>query len=159
MIEAILKIVGLIVGPAIQPFIRRRPEAEVTIKKFGANPYSYIHVKNPGPGGVFIQEVHVDPPIYRVAKDESAEAIVGASFCNVGASVILRPGEARDLPIVGRRNQLGISKDAPSQTVHFAIYWRKTSSTWLWRAPIWIMTSTHHIKQMEDAADPWHGVP
>jgi hypothetical protein len=157
MIDAILKIVGWIVGHAINPFVRGRPEAEWAVKEFGVNPYAYIHIKNPGPGAVFIQEVHVDPPMYRVAKDDSAESIADAGFNDLGASVILRQGEERDLPIIDRRDQLGISKDAPSQTVRFAIYWRKTSSTWLWRAPVWLVTSTDHIKQMEDAADPWHG--
>jgi hypothetical protein len=92
-----------------------------------------------------------------VAKDDSAPEIVGAAFYGLGAKAVLQPGEERDLSVIDRRTQLGISKDSPSQTVRIAIYWRKTSSTWLWRAPVWIMTSTDHIKQMEDAADPWHG--
>jgi hypothetical protein len=144
---------------AIRPFTGGRPEAEWTVKKFGVNPYTYIRIKNPGPGDVFIQEVRVDPPISCVVKDESDTAIAGAAFYDLGASVILRKGEERDLPIIDRHINLEISKDAPSQTVRFAIYWRKTSSTWLLRPPIWIVTSTHHIKQMEDAADPWRGVP
>ena len=151
MIETILKIVGSIVGPAISPFVRGAPEAQLSIEKFGVNPYTYIHVKNPGPGNIFIQEVSVDPPIYGVAKDSSAEGIVDASH-GVSASVYLRPGEERYLPILDRRNRLGISKDGPSKTVRFAIYWRKASSTWLWRRPVWILTSSRDIKQMEDAA-------
>jgi hypothetical protein len=137
-------------GRAIQLFTHGRPEAEWTVKKFGANPYASIRIKNPGPGGVFIQAVHVDPPIYCVAKDDSDIAIAGAAFLNASASVILRPGEERDLPIFRRPAKLPKAEDPPSQTVRFVIYWRKTSSTWLWRVPVWIKTSTDHIKQMED---------
>jgi hypothetical protein len=114
MIEAIIKIVGSIIPLAIRPFTRGRPEAEWTVKKFGVNPYTYIHIKNPGPGDVFIQEVRVDPPIYHVVKDESDTAIAGAAFYDLGASVILRKGEERDLPIIDRRSQLGLSKEGPS---------------------------------------------
>jgi hypothetical protein len=156
-IEAIIKMVGSIIGPAIQLFTRGRPKAEVVVKKFGANPYTSVHIKNPGPGGMLIKEVHVEPPIYAVAKDDSATAIRDAAFLGINASITLGPGEERDLPIIDRRIRLGISKDGPSQTVRFAIYWRKTSSTWLWRLPVWIMTSTHDIQQQEDVTTPWHG--
>jgi hypothetical protein len=122
------------------------------------NPYSYIRVKNPGPGTVLIKEVRVDPPIYVVARNDSAEAICSAIDDNAAASALLGPEKECLLPILDRRNQLKISKGA-QQTVRFAIYWGKTSSTWLWRPPIWILTSTQDIKQMGDDAIPsWHSV-
>jgi hypothetical protein len=156
MLEMILKLAGSIAGFAVQPFISGRPKAEFAIKKLGVNPYSYIRVKNPGPGTVLIKEVRVEPPIYVVAKNDSAEAIAGAVYDDVAASALLGPDEECHLPIIDRRNQL--EKDAP-QTVRFTIYWCKASSTRLWRPPVWIMTSTQHIKQMGDAATPWRGVP
>jgi hypothetical protein len=61
MLETIIKMFGSVVGP----FTRGRPEAEWKVKKLGVTPYSYIHIKNPGPGRMFIREVHVDPPIRR----------------------------------------------------------------------------------------------
>jgi hypothetical protein len=50
------KLVGSIVGPVIGPFTRGKPEAEVFVKKFGVNPYTYIRIKNPGPGGMLIKK-------------------------------------------------------------------------------------------------------
>ena len=153
-----IKIAGSVVGHAIQRFTGGRPEAEWAVKKIGANVYASIHIKNPGRGGVFVQEVHVEPPIYCVAKNDSAVAIASAAFLNVGASVLLGPGEERDLPVFRRPTKVPKAEEPPSQMVRFTIHWHKTSSTWVWRPPVCVVTSTDHIKQMEDAAQPWHGV-
>jgi hypothetical protein len=155
MLETI-RLIGAIVGLATGAFTvwdrwaRGRPLAWVTIKKI-VNPIEYIRIKNPGPADVFILGVRAHPPIYGIAKDHSAGAIVEATL-NIDANVLLWQGETCDLPLIDLRNQAEIPKDAPPQPVRFVIYWRKTSSTWLRQIPVVIMTSTHDIKRMAKAA-------
>ena len=147
MIEAIIiKIVGSIIGPVIRPFTRGRLEAGVTAKKAGANAFTYIRIKNPGPAEVFIRGARV-PAYYRIAKDHTEKSI-GEAMDNVDVHVLLRQGEVCDLPIFHYPDR---PKDAPSQSVHFLIYWRKTSSTWRWQFPVSASTSTAAVQRISAA--------
>jgi hypothetical protein len=156
MLETI-KTIGAYAGLVTAAFVvwdrwaRGRPLAWVTATKFGAAPYEYIRVKNPGPGAVFIWRVDVHPPIYGIAKDHSAQAIAG-TLVDGDVHVLLEPGQAHDLVIIDRRNQLEVPKDAPPQRVYMFIHWRKTSSSWLWQFPVPVVTSTHDIERMAAAA-------
>ena len=101
MLETI-KTIGAYAGLVTAAFVvwdrwaRGRPLAWVTATKFGAAPYEYIRVKNPGAGAVFIWRVDVHPPIYGIAKDHSAQAIAG-TLVDGDVHVLLEPGQAHDL--------------------------------------------------------------
>jgi hypothetical protein len=103
----------------------------------------YIRISNPGPTDVLIQSVRVRPAIYGVAKDHSAKGRK-AFFESVDLNLLLRSGKEHDLPIIERENV--------SRRVCFFIYWRKTSSSYLWQFPVVIMTSTHDIQRIAAAA-------
>ena len=154
MLEAI-KTVGSFAGLVSAAFlvwdrlVRGRPLAWVTATKFGAASYEYVRVVNPGPGGVFIRRVDVHPPIYGLAKDHSARAIAG-TLVDGDVDVLLEPGQAHDLVIIDRRNQLEV--DAPLQRVYMFIHGRKTSSSWLWQFPVPVVISTHDIQRIAAAA-------
>jgi hypothetical protein len=135
-------------------FLRGRPLAEVTAEKRFSNPEEYIRIKNPGPGDVLIREVRVHqkaPPIYEIAKDHSARAII-SSLYGTDVSVLLRPGEERLLPIIERPRDIDRPIDMSSRRVWFFIYWRKTSLTWLPQPPVFVMTSSDYIKRIAAAA-------
>ena len=90
------------------------------------------------------------PPIYRIAKDHTEKSI-GEAMDNVDVHVLLRQGEVCDLPIFHYPDR---PKDAPSQSVHFLIYWRKTSSTWLWQFPVSASTSTAAVQRIQQQLPP-----
>jgi hypothetical protein len=156
MLEAI-KTVGSFAGLVSAAFlvwdrlVRGRPLAWVAATKFGAASYEYVRVVNPGPGGVFIRRVDVHPPIYGLAKDHSARAIAG-TLVDGDVDVLLEPGQAHNLVIIDRRNQLEVPKDAPPQRIYMFIHWRKTSSSWLWQFPVPVVTSTYDIQRIAAAA-------
>jgi hypothetical protein len=154
MLEA-FKLVGAIVAFATGAFTvwdrwaRGRPLAWVTAIKYGGGSYKYLRVANPGPGGLFIRRVDVHPPLYGIAKDHSVPAMA-AIWVKGDVQVLLEPGKTHDLVIVNLSNHL---EDAPSQRVYMFIHWRKTTSSWLWQLPVPVVTSTHDIKRIADAAN------
>jgi hypothetical protein len=126
---------------------RGRPLAGVTAKQVGRDAFTHIRINNPGPADVFIVGVRAEPPIYRIAREQSDEAIEEAlNDDNADINLLLRQGEVRDLPIYFK-----LPKGAPSQRVRFLIYWRKTSSTWLPQFPIPIWTSTGYAERISAA--------
>ena len=137
--------------------MRGRPLAWLTVivRTGGTAHDPCIRIQNPGPGDLFIQSVRAypqNPPIYGVAEDRSLTAITGA-IRKVDVNVLLRSGEKHDLAIIDRRNEADVRKDA-FQRVHFFIYWRKTSSSWLWQPPVWRLTSTRDIQRIRAATVP-----
>jgi len=159
MLEAI-KLVGGIAGLLTTAFViwdrlaRGRPLAWVMAKKFGANSYKYIRIQNPGPADVFILGVRAHPPkSYGIARDDTERAIAEA-LNNIDVNVLLSKDEVRDLPIWECPKPVPKDPDKAAevdQRVRFVIYWRKTSSSWLWQAPVRVFTSTHDIKRIAAA--------
>jgi hypothetical protein len=160
MIEAVIKIVGSIIEPAIGYLARGRPRAEVIAKHIGVmGPYEYLHVQNPGPGSVLIRSVRAHPPgIYGIARDHSAGAITRAQV-NIDLKVLLRSGETCDLPLIPLRDPAKVPADAPSLPVWFVIRWRKTSASRLPQIPVVVTTSTGDIKDIVAAASHRSNAP
>jgi hypothetical protein len=163
MLETI-KLVGAIVGLATGAFtvwdrwVRGRPlvglTATVRTSRMPSDPC--IRIANPGPTDLFIQRVRALPRIYGVAKDHSMRAKM-AALESADVNVLLRSGQEHDLPIIDLRNE---EDKNVSRWVHFVVYWRKTSSTWLPQAAVVIGTSTRAIEQIGAAvAAQWDHVP
>ena len=115
-----------------------------------------FRIANPGPTDLFIQRVRALPRIYGVAKDHSMRAKM-AALESADVNVLLRSGQEHDLPIIDLRNE---EDKNVSRWVHFVVYWRKTSSTWLPQAAVVIGTSTRAIEQIGAAvAAQWDQVP
>jgi hypothetical protein len=142
-------------------WVRGRPLAWLTVTvRTGGTPHDpCMRITNPGPADLWIQSVRVHPEIYGVAKAHGIKATMAAvgDVTVEGAdvlNVILRSGERHDLPIVDRRRNAEDVQGDALQRVHFFIYWRKTSSSWLWQPPVWCMTSTRDIQRIRAATVP-----
>jgi hypothetical protein len=92
--------------------------------------------------------------LYAIARDHSTKAILEVTIDSDYAKVFLREGNEIDLPIIKLSKPVveGKATEASTnQSVRFLIYWRKTSSSWLWQVPVPIMTSTDDIERMAKA--------
>ena len=151
MLETIT-LVGAIVGLATGAFTiwdrwaRGRPLVGLTatVRTSGMPSDPCIRIANPGPTDLFIQRVRALPRLYGVAKDHSMRAKM-AALESADVNVLLRSGQEHDLPIIDLRNE---EDKNVSRWVHFVVYWRKTSSTWLPQAAVVIGTSTRAIEQI-----------
>jgi hypothetical protein len=148
-------IVGLVTGAFIiwYRWVRGRPLAQVAIKTLGANPCTYICIRNPGHDDVLVLGVRAYPPgIYGVAKNHSLAATLSAAF-NLDVHVLLQRDADYDLPIFMFPKNIGSQdRDLPSRTVCFLVFWCKPSSSWFKQVPILIMTSTRALDRMAAAA-------
>ena len=154
MLETI-KTIGSLAGLVSVAFLiwdrclRGRPLAGVTAKKTGAHSFTYLRISNPGPAEVFILGVRARPPIYRIAREQSDQAleeVLGNGDAEI--NLLLRQGEVHDLPIFF--NEDTKDEDAPQQ-VRFLIHWRKASSTRLRQFRVSVSSSTEDIRRIREA--------
>jgi hypothetical protein len=154
------KLAGAIVAFAVGAFtiwdrwVRGRPLAWVTAKKFGANAFKCIRIKNPWHGDVFIKGVRALPAgVYGIARDHSNDAILQATapqlFGRAGLHVLLRRDGEYDLPIFYLPKPVDMAEK--NRLVCFLIFWRKTSSSWLPQVPVPVINWTAYIDGIADA--------
>jgi hypothetical protein len=145
-------------------WLRGRPLAELsaTVRRGGTPAEPDIRIINPGPTALLIRNARVSPAgIYAVAKDREPKSIMAAAGAvtveDAGVlNVLLPPGQELRLAIIDLRNE---EDKTVLRWVHFVVYWRKTSSTWLPQAAVVIGTSTRAIEQIAAAAAQRAQVP
>src|SRR4029450_13463662 len=99
-------IVGLLTGvfTVWDRWARGRPLASVTATRWLAgDPQKSIHITNPGLSHVLIlggRGYPKTPPMYGVAKDLSARALIWSSLYGDDVNVLLPPGKDQYLPII-----------------------------------------------------------
>jgi hypothetical protein len=149
--QAIGAYVGLATGLFVlfDRFVAGRPIASISIRGQADNAFSFLRLCNIGRRDIAVLKVSVRPPIYGVARNDSARAVAAAEI-GTSLTCLLKPGEEREFPLIAI-DSAAQADAAASRMVVISLSWRKTSATWLWQMPVVLITSTAAIRRMNAA--------
>ena len=149
-----ISFVGSLIGIATGIFVlfdrvlRSRPLAFIVLKGNRHNPLHYIRVKNVGPIDVIIFDIEANPRSFEISTDHSVRGIANA-IVNKPSFAILAPGIEQDFPFF--RNPKREGEKEYVGRIRFSVYWRKSSSTWIPQAPVYVFASTKDLDSMAES--------